>query len=88
MRMDIAAHRANPEISVERHVKSRVVELGRRLERRAAVYLDTKFWIMLRDCAAGRNNDPTVKELLQRLRKLVHDGKPSVLSARAPSLNS
>jgi hypothetical protein len=26
--MDIAAHRANPEISLERHVKSRVVELG------------------------------------------------------------
>jgi hypothetical protein len=40
--MDIAAHRSNPEISLERHVKSRVVELGRRLENRAAIYLDTK----------------------------------------------
>jgi hypothetical protein len=73
--MDIAAHRATPEISLERHVKSRVVELGRRLESRTAIYLDTKFWILLRDCAAGRNNDPTVRDLLQRFRKLVQDGK-------------
>jgi len=73
--MDIAAHRANPEISLERHVKSRVVELGRRLDKRTAIYLDTKFWIMLRGCAAGRNNDSAAQELLQRLRKLVQDDK-------------
>jgi hypothetical protein len=29
--MDIDAHRANPNISLERHVKSRVIELGRSL---------------------------------------------------------
>jgi hypothetical protein len=73
--MDIDAHRANPEISLERHVKSRVVELGRRLESRAAIYLDTKFWILMRNSAVGRNNDPAAQELLQRLRKLVQDGK-------------
>jgi hypothetical protein len=73
--MDIAAHRANPEIALERHVKSRVVELGRRLENRAAIYLDTKFWIVLRDCAAGRNNSAAAQKLLQRLRKLVQNGK-------------
>lgn len=65
--MDIAAHRANPEFSFERHVKSRVVALGRSLDGRAAIYLDTKFWIVLRDCAAGRNSDPAVQELLVRL---------------------
>jgi hypothetical protein len=74
-RMDIEAHRASPEISLERHVKSRVVELGRLLETRAAIYLDTKFWIVLRDCAAGRNDDPAARDLLQRLRKLVQDGR-------------
>jgi hypothetical protein len=74
-RMDIDTHRANSEISLERHVKSRVEELGRRLENRAAIYLDTKFWILLRDCAIGRNDDPAARELLQRLRKLVQDGR-------------
>src|ERR671915_135308 len=73
--MDITEHRANPDISLERHVKSRVVELGRLLDNRTAIYLDTKFWILLRDCAAGRNKDPAAQELLQRLRKLVQDGK-------------
>jgi hypothetical protein len=73
--MDFAAHRASPEVSLERHVKSRVVKLGRVLENRAAIYLDTKFWIVLRDCAAGRNDDPAARELLQRLRKLVQDGR-------------
>lgn len=73
--MDIDAHRATPEISLERHVKNRVVELGQRLESQAAIYLDTKFWIVLRDCAVGRNNDPAAQELLQRLRTLVRDGK-------------
>jgi hypothetical protein len=73
--MDIEAHRANPGISLERHVKRRVVDLGRAIEVRAAIYLDTKFWIVFRDCAAGRNNDPAAQELLRRLRKLVKDGK-------------
>jgi hypothetical protein len=36
---------------------------------------DGGFWIVLRDCAAGRNKGPAEQELLQRLRKLVHDGK-------------
>jgi hypothetical protein len=73
--MDIDAHSAHPEISLERHVKSRVVELGQLLEHRIAIYLDTKFWIVLRDCAAGRNRDLAGQELLQRLRQLVQDGR-------------
>lgn len=73
--MDIAAHRANPEVSLERHVKSRVVALGLLLDGRAAIYLDTKFWIVLRGCAAGRNSDPAAQELLVRLRKLIRAGK-------------
>ncbi|MDN5005544.1 hypothetical protein ACFQZO_32310 [Bradyrhizobium sp. GCM10027634] len=73
--MDIAAHRAHPEVSLDGHVKSRVVELGQSLARRVAIYLDTKFWIILRDCASGRNSDPAARELLERLRKLVRDGK-------------
>lgn len=52
--MDIAAHLAYPEISLEKHVESRVVEVGQSLERRTAIYLDTKFWIV---CATA---PPTV----------------------------
>ncbi len=72
--MDIAAHRTHPEVSLERHVKSRVVELGKSLEQRAPVYLDTKFWIILRDSANGTRTDALALDLLQRLRRLVGNG--------------
>jgi hypothetical protein len=71
----IEKHRATPQISIDRHVKSRVVALGRSLDSRNAVYLDTKFWIILRDCAAGKRSDPAAQELLHRLRTLVAEGK-------------
>jgi hypothetical protein len=73
--MNIAAHRANPGISIDQHVKRRVVALGRSLDDRAAIYLDTKFWIMLRECAEGKGTDASVLELLHRLRTLVAEGK-------------
>jgi hypothetical protein len=73
--MDITAHRANPEVSIDQHVERRVVALGRSLDDRTAIYLDTKFWIILRDCAAGKRTDAAALELLHRLRTLVAKGK-------------
>ena len=73
--MDIAAHRANPEVPIDQHVERCVVALGRSLDVRTAIYLDTKFWIILRDCAAGTRTDAAALELLHRLRTLVADGK-------------
>lgn len=73
--MDIDAHRANPEVSIDQHVERRVVALGRSLDARTAVYLDTKFWISLRECAAGKRTDPAALELLHCLRTLVAEGK-------------
>lgn len=71
----IEEHRATPQISIDRHVKSRVVALGRSLDSRTAIYLDTKFWIILRECAEGKRTDPAAQELLHRLRSLVAEGK-------------
>jgi hypothetical protein len=73
--MDIAAHRANPEVSIDQHVERCVVALGRSLDDRTAIYLDTKFWIILRECAAGTRTDALELELLHRLRTLVAEGK-------------
>jgi len=49
--MDLAAHLAFPDVSIDQHVKRRVVALGHSLDDGAAIYLDTKYWISLRDCA-------------------------------------
>jgi hypothetical protein len=73
--MDVDAHRANPEVSIDQHVERCVVALGRSLDGRTAIYLDTNFWIILRDCAAGKRTDPAALELLHRLRTLVAEGK-------------
>lgn len=73
--MDIDAHRANPEVSIDQHVERCVVALGRSLDDRIAIYLDTKFWIILRDGAAEKRTDAAALELLHRLRTLVAKGK-------------
>ena len=71
----IVEHRATPHISIDRHVERCVVALGASLDGRAAIYLDTKFWIIVRDCAAGKRTDPAALELLHRLQTLVAEGK-------------
>jgi predicted DNA-binding ribbon-helix-helix protein len=77
--MDIAAniraHRATPELSLDRYVKSRVVELGQSLDSRTAIYLDTNFWITLEKVVRGRSNEEADGELLFRLRRLTAAGR-------------
>lgn len=42
---------------------------------RKIVYLDTRFWILLRDVALGRPRDSLHEQILGRLRELIADGK-------------
>lgn len=63
--VDVAAHGANLEISLDWHVKDRMVELDHTLEARAAINPDAKFWITLRDGAT--------LESLRQLRQFVSD---------------
>jgi len=66
--MNIQQHRTRPHISIDQHVKNRVVELGGSLEARTAIYLDTNFWILLRKAESGSGQDVAVLELLSLLR--------------------
>jgi hypothetical protein len=67
-------HRANGHISIDRHVKSRVVELGLSIESRIAIYLDVNFWILLRDVTLGFHRQDSEQELLRLLRRAVASG--------------
>src|SRR5437868_2549697 len=71
----IEQYRANGHISIDRHVKSRMVELGRSLDPKIAVYLDINFWIVLRNVALGRDRSADASELLRLLRQAIADGK-------------
>jgi hypothetical protein len=56
-------------------VRSRQLELAKSLERKKAVYLDIKFWIILRDVVTGLRSDPVETELLSLLREGVAEGR-------------
>jgi hypothetical protein len=68
-------HRAHPDVSIERHHRAKVLETGERVLRRKAVYLDTNYWIMLRDAYMGRSTDRTLVRLLEVLRSAVRNEK-------------
>lgn len=70
---DIERHLESPEVSLGEHVKCRQLELSDELDARRAIYLDLKFWIILRDVLMGKRNRPEEVELLQLLRRLVEE---------------
>ncbi len=51
-----------------------MLELGEAVSRRKRIYLDTRYWIYLRDAAMDRSKDPLHGLLLAHLRRAVADG--------------
>jgi len=68
-------HKAEPHVSIDEHVRSRSIELGQALEKRAAVYLDLRYWIIVRDVILNRTTDSSSVNLANLLRGLVREGK-------------
>jgi hypothetical protein len=75
MRSSFAKHKAEPNVSVDEYVRARRIELGRSLDHRRPVYLDLRYWIILRDALLNRTADPTAKTLLDLLRRQVRAGR-------------
>lgn len=71
---NIDYHRKNPQTSIDQHVRRRVIKLGQRLAPRLPVYLDTKFWIILRKAVLNPRSFAEGIELLQHLRTAVASG--------------
>ncbi len=59
-------------ILLQEYVRSRQLELAVTLEGKKAIYLDIKFWILLRDVTTGVNGGAEEQELLLLLRKAVN----------------
>ncbi|EPX94545.1 hypothetical protein C404_28100 [Ralstonia sp. AU12-08] len=64
----------SPDVSLGEHVRRRKRELGDALQARRAIYLDQKFWIILRDVAANRRTTPDEVALLALLKEQVASG--------------
>lgn len=72
IRTTIETHRTSPDMTIDEYVRSRRIQLGISVMDRERVYLDKRYWIILRDVLLGRNTDPASKVLLEALRAKVH----------------
>ena len=61
------------ELAIDRHVARAVVELGKSVASRQAIYLDMKYWIKLRDASRDKGTK-AIDHLLSILRRGVADG--------------
>jgi hypothetical protein len=67
-------HRRFPELSLEAYVKTKQLDAFARIEGRKRIYLDTKYWVLLREAMLGRNKDREIHDLLDALRDVVQRG--------------
>lgn len=73
-KITIDAHRQHPDISLERYVRSKSLTTADRVLARKIIYLDTRYWILLREVVLGRSTDVVLSKTLLRLRSLVAAG--------------
>lgn len=71
----IEFHRASPEVSVDDHVRHRVIELGQLVMARDRVYLDKCFWIHLRAARTSGSGPQAAVDLLSSLTSGVRSGR-------------
>src|SRR5258706_4846377 len=67
-------HFQNPDESFETYAGRKRLDLGRELQSAKKIYLDTKFWLFLRDLRLERRADEHLVRLLERLTDLVKKG--------------
>ena len=68
-------HKKNPEISVDKYIRERCIQLGNFVLSHKIVYLDTKFWIIIRDVSLGRNTKQDDKDLYKKIMELAESKK-------------
>jgi hypothetical protein len=68
-------HRQHPEVSIEEHIFSKCVELGKAVASKHRIYLDQKYWIYVRDAALGETRNAKHIRILELLNGLCRTGK-------------
>ena len=70
----LEAYRREPHVTWNAHRRTRLAELWRTVEPRKRIYLDTRYWVFLRDAVMGRAKRPVHFDLLAVLQRLVTSG--------------
>lgn len=68
-------HFADPDITIDQHVDARALNLANQLVGKAAIYLDTRFWIVVREVRDGTRTKPIERKLVHHLEALVGAGR-------------
>lgn len=67
-------HAADSEKTVDQYAKEKYLELGKHILSKKIVYLDTKYWLILRDASQGASVSENHKELFATIGRLVKKG--------------
>jgi hypothetical protein len=62
-------------MDIDQYVRSHQIALAHEINRRKKIYLDLRFWIMVREVAAGNSHDALEQKLLNLLREGVSQEK-------------
>jgi len=71
----IEFHRSNQDVSLQSYVDDKRRQLGAMVTSTQRIYLDQRFWLLLRDVLLDRSGDAAISDLLALLRYLVSQGK-------------
>lgn len=72
---DFARHRAEPEVSVDDHLRRKQIALTQSLERRKIVYLDIWVWNRISDHVLKGTADPTIAGCSLRLKRAMSSAR-------------
>lgn len=61
-------HRSEPDVSIDEYVRARRIDLGKSATQHKLIYLDQRYWIILRNVVLGRHTDAESIRLLDALR--------------------
>jgi len=70
----IQQHTSTPHLSARNYWDIKTSELSQSIASRKKIYLDTCYWVNLRDAAMGRPRKPEHTEILDLLRAIVSEG--------------
>ena len=67
-------HLESPKVSVLNHINDLMAEVRQCIGKRRIIYLDTRYWVFLRDAHLGRAKKPEHERILSLLRDCVASG--------------
>lgn len=67
-------HRTQPDVTLEEYVRQKRIQLGIEVTRKYRIYLDLRFWILLRKVELCKNESPNLVRLLSQIKRLVDNG--------------